>query len=340
MLFKNYVRISIFVWLAVLLVGASATVVYRLEPLHGDLTRLGWKSEYLFGPNISESYFENAISKRATLGDYYDVVVIGDSFSNTEPFASLWHNYLSENTGLSVGVFHLSQLDLCTYLKSKEFSETPPLFLIYQTVERAMKSRLSNPMCVGASVATYQGDVVKKTVASTQVQSISHSRDKNPYINIGYGLKFYYRQLFPTKDVVVQEMTVTDLFSNRHSDKILFYKDDLLKKSWTATDWKEMSRTLFSLGQIVEANAYTKFIPLVANDKSSAYRAFIEHTNTSIYENLEFFREDNYEILEVSRFVEDSIKSGAVDFYNPNNTHWSASGNRLVGAKVSSLLVK
>jgi hypothetical protein len=75
-----------------------------VQPIEGDLTRLGGFTENDFGWNEPQQQFSSALFKltgEQKYDRYYDVVVLGDSFSNANPRAQ-WQNYFVRATGLSL----------------------------------------------------------------------------------------------------------------------------------------------------------------------------------------------------------------------------------------------
>ena len=75
-----------------------------VEPLEGDLTRLGGFTENDFGWNEPQQQFSSplvSLEGKHEYDQYHDVVVLGDSFSEAYPKAQ-WQNYFVRGTGLSL----------------------------------------------------------------------------------------------------------------------------------------------------------------------------------------------------------------------------------------------
>jgi hypothetical protein len=136
---------------------------FYLEPLAGDVTRLGWYAEKDFGGRAPQYYFTRPLSTYGSSYDqYYDVVVIGDSFSwepsgDPPQHPNHWHNFLVDMTGWSLLVRRSSEASLPEFLSNPTFVSSPPKVLIYEQVERNMNlwfTRVSGEPCDGGHGAS------------------------------------------------------------------------------------------------------------------------------------------------------------------------------------------
>lgn len=152
--------IRLLLWVMLSLAGLFALGIY-LEPLDGDLTRTGFYSERDYGwRGVQEIFPQTQLAfpaSRAETGrydGYYDVVVLGDSFSYSRP-KSQWQNYLAAETGLSVATLYIGQIGLAQLLASRPFREHPPKVLIVESVERRLPAHLKEevPDCSKASLS-------------------------------------------------------------------------------------------------------------------------------------------------------------------------------------------
>ena len=84
-----------------------------LDPLDGDLTRIGNFKESDYGYNVPQEIFEANLSEYGELADYrqyHDVVVLGDSFADQRSRHFAWQNYVIKKTGLSmITLWHHSE---------------------------------------------------------------------------------------------------------------------------------------------------------------------------------------------------------------------------------------
>ena len=194
-------------WLLVLVITPVAVLfalVIYLQPLYGELTRLGYYPEREFGwndpqvvfPNIKPAFLTSLDNKNS----YYDILVLGDSFSFARPEAQ-WQNYLAAATGESVGSLDIYKVSLSQVLASKEFLEHPPKVFIFEAVERLLPRQLQRN-----TQACQKNQVLPLTHKSNTLQTITqipHWQDhladmtqplergaKWKDINLGYGWKY------------------------------------------------------------------------------------------------------------------------------------------------------
>ena len=77
-----------------------ATGLY-LQPLDGDLTRIGAHAEREYGWNSPQTVFQQPLYTIGAYTEPHDMVVVGDSFATAMP-AHQWQNHLVATTGLSL----------------------------------------------------------------------------------------------------------------------------------------------------------------------------------------------------------------------------------------------
>ena len=116
---------------------------FYMEPISNELTRMGGYLENDYGWNSPQEHFIQPLFKKAySIEDYqqyYDVVVVGDSFSENESHG--WLNYFSNRSGLTVISFNMISVALDEVINSPIYQEKPPKLFIYQSVERNVISR-------------------------------------------------------------------------------------------------------------------------------------------------------------------------------------------------------
>ena len=129
-------------WLLIPVVGLFALGVY-LEPLYGDLTRIGSYAEKDFGWNNPQVKFQQPLYEIGRYERYHDVVVLGDLFSNVRPHFH-WQNYLVAAKGWSVAMLNINKINLEQVLENPVFRERPPKIFIFETVERELPRRITH----------------------------------------------------------------------------------------------------------------------------------------------------------------------------------------------------
>jgi hypothetical protein len=116
-----------------------------LQPVDGDLARVGGYAENDFGPRAPQAAFDQNLFKVTTdLKDYdkyYDVVVLGDSFSvDQESRRYGWQNYFINRTGLSMIVFDTRRYWPMEIYELPIFKKHPPKVFVFESVERAVRA--------------------------------------------------------------------------------------------------------------------------------------------------------------------------------------------------------
>ena len=127
-----------------LLIIAILFTANVLQPINGVLTRLGGYSENEFGWNLPQERFKSRMYVSGKYGLYdknYDVVVLGDSFTNhmrdevMHP-AGYWPNYFVNATGLDLIAYNSRDTNIRKLIESDGFKKFPPRLFIFQIVER------------------------------------------------------------------------------------------------------------------------------------------------------------------------------------------------------------
>lgn len=131
-------------------VGGVLGLGIYLQPVQGDLTRIGAYPERQFGWNQPQPAYASPLG---TLADYrqpVDLLVLGDSYS-----AGGWQYHLTGGGARSQLSLHFEQVTLEQILAHPRYQADPPQVLIYQVVERSLPVRLLSQPCdpVGAEGA-------------------------------------------------------------------------------------------------------------------------------------------------------------------------------------------
>lgn len=326
---------------------------FYLEPLAGDVTRLGWYAERDFGYRAPQYYFTRPLSDYESSYDrYHDIVVIGDSFSkepsgDTPPHPNHWHNFLADMTGWSVLVLRHSEAPLLKFLSSPEFVASPPKVLIYERLERDLDWSL--PRLPGESC---DGDVASSPAPPPSLQprrapQMLIPRPK-PTLDADFGYVRRYltyaalREWFGIDNgkVLKLDLTVPSLFSSVQDRQLLVWKGDLRKASWTAGTLETVRCRMLRLKALVEANRKTRFVILVPPDKLTAYGKYLQRRDYASLSRLERFL-DTYQlpVPRLDKRLSAAISKGEMDVYLPNNTHWGYRGHEIAAETVLDYLI-
>lgn len=314
---------------------------FYAEPLTGDLTRVGGWTERDFGwqealPEIPAEANDREIG---TAG----VLVLGDSFS----LANMWQSLLGHEQGLGTVSHHYEQfvcieqwlemLESNGYLAGKT--------LIVESLERFFVSRFGNTGACRKSKSK-EKPVVKPFEALThgEIPTLRRTGGKVP-TDVVYLLKVLKNQVLTavrgnqatlTGVAVNAPLSSSRLFSNRRSDRILYYYEDDAEGTWTAEQIDQASRLIEAIQRRVEA-AGGRFAFMLIPNKSTVYSDFIVgRPNVDHYSPIvRQLRQAGVPALDMLKPFRERIEN-EVDFYLPDDTHVSTRGYRVISETVSA----
>ncbi|MCX7193424.1 MAG: hypothetical protein NTY60_07375 [Proteobacteria bacterium] len=351
-------------WLLALVIlpvaGLFALGVY-LEPLDGDLTRLGFYSERKFGWRDPQQRFpDTQLTFPASQSDtgrydhYYDVLVLGDSFSYKYP-ASQWQNYLANSTGLSIATLYIGKLSLSQVLASRIFHQHPPKVIIVESVERMLPDHLKAEKpdyhSPSGNMANESPAFAMTTQSGKRLPgSPQYAERKTPWqeIKLAYVRGFLWHNLVRkltgrehTKSIRL-ELNRPAPFSSREQSSTLVCLEDFKKAAW----WQdmgvnEMSSRINTMRRQVEANGHTRLILMVPPDKLTAYKDFTRDSklrNISLLAELSALQADV--MPRIDQTLTDAINKGERDVYLPDETHWGSNGQRIAAETLNSFLLR
>ncbi len=331
MSYSLYTKILI-TCISMFLVPIFALSIY-MEPESNELTRMGGYLENDFGWNMPQEHFVKPLFNMAeSIEDYqhyYDVVVIGDSFSEDESHG--WQNYFANLSGLSIITFSFLSVKPDDLINSQIYRQKPPKLFIYQIVERNIIGR-HNYCDAGAQAAKKIMEARPIQTREMKVEVDKKHRNKRWYSLTGldisaalnYLKKSVTRNLLGLNLTEVQEFKLSrdDLFSSNTSDTLLILTRDFNLKGTTSKQIETAKCSLLSLQADIKGSANTEFITIVFPNKSTAYSDYVLDktlSDMSIAAEIE-----NTEGLNITSLVHDykrAVSSGVVDLYLPNDTH-------------------
>jgi len=306
-----------------------------IEPLSGNMTRIGGYLESDYGWNKQQLGFDQPQFTKS-LGDYdrySDVVVLGDSFSKNTLWG--WPNYFVDRTGLTLQFFHFDQGGYERIINSRTFAEKPPRLFIIESVENELKERLGSPAgnCPPPSSVNLPAMVMHPKGAATH--AISRKR-KTAAFNFDLAADYLGKAVprllgIETTDTLRVTLSRDDLFTNHRSDTLLAYNHSLDLRHWDENILHNIHCNLLALQRRVEANGTTHFIFMPIPAKLFAYSAYIQGGNYGALSVVAALAQSpSPNILRLDRFIPEQIAKGSVDFYLPNDTHWSSHGYQQV----------
>jgi hypothetical protein len=305
------------------------------EPLWGDLTRIGWRSENQFGWTLPKERFEPLAARLGTLDRRYDIVAIGDSFTGESPWrpGTTWPHFLARDTGLDVAIFDSDDDLIGRLIDSPGFATAPPAVVIYEIVERNLVPghpwASDQPCPEGDRMPAIRLDPGQP--GPPPIPDL-RPRERAWYaLPVSYGLDYLAQNLrraaigHETTNSVALDLTRGGLFSSREDRTLLVYGEDFNKVGWTEAQWRGAACNLLALQARVEANGRTMFLAMVAPDKLTTYGPYLADESFHGLSRLDLLAE--YPALHLVRFNRDFDPTAAVDLYLPDDTHWSTIGH-------------
>jgi hypothetical protein len=324
---KTYLRwslVPVFIFCFPLLLFA-----FWVEPINGDLTRIGHWPEHDFGFNAPHPVIRLNANGRAV--SQPDVLVLGDSFS----VRNYWQSVLTREGGGRTQTYDYSNVECIDGWVKWAIHNPDGHTIIIETVEREFVPRFSKfSNCSKAHfVATEVGAGLTNPIRAHWP----------PIDDIGFlfnaAINTLRMNLQPTKDVR-GNVTNSPLrphcasFSNRRADRLLYYSHDNDKAHWTN---EEIQQAVSNIRQLQEdAHKYGKqLVFVVAPDKLSAYRDCLGQKSVGTrYPNVtEALIEAGVKTPNLLATFKSNVGK-VTDLYNPNNTHWSEEGYMLAASEI------
>lgn len=325
-----------------------------LQPLYGDLTRIGSYAENDFGWNKPQLEFKQPLSKFGQYEHYYDVLVLGDSFSTARPRQN-WQNYLVAATGWSMVTLDINEINLAQVLNSPVFRKTPPRFLILETVERELSRRMKHEESCSARASLNPAPVAARSSPNSVTIPERDLRDLTRHVNreiawqdvkLGYVRDYLWKSTLRTLNVnargkaVKVELASDAPFSSSIRDAMLVYKNDIRKAQW----WGEMGLSGIScrierMRKQAEANGQTRFVLMVAPDKLTAYADHLRDKDLRRLSALPELSSNHPDIMpRLDIALISAIREGEQDVYLPDDTHWGSTGDKIAAETLLAFL--
>ena len=304
-----------------------------VEPLHGDLTRVGRWPERDYGPREPSVPIEVA----ATSGRQRNasILVLGDSFARD----NLWQSVLQKSTGRSVQSFDIDRTCLKEWLAAA-LADRSSSVIVVQAVERGVIAHFARvrdcgqarirPFEVGAGTATNERHRWPLTLDARYLAGTAFNLARASIRG----------EIRPGKSRTVNVALRKDCarFSSRRSDRLLYYAEEDLKADWSEADIKSSVARILEIQRAVE-QAGKRFVFVLAPDKSAVYsRCFVEARPGSRGPRInELLIAAGVNAPDMTGEYEKRIHT-VVDLYNPNDTHWSNAGHVLAAEMVARVL--
>ena len=313
-----------------LLLLPGVILSFYLQPLSGDLTRIGNLAERDFGatqPQASLSRQANDASPTDA-----DVLVLGDSFSAR----NAWQTVLSQSTGLKTLSYHYDELPCLDYWLEQAASgklSNKARTLIIQSSERDFMRRFTEQSS-SCEPAPLQASKIAAEILTSQRSRL----DLLP-MNIMHVLKTQSNHLAMSSSsgkvrfqrTIMVNLTRNDLFSNRLSGHLLYYAVDIERREqyWSPEQADQALAYLARYHDMAAARG-VRLLVIAIPDKSSVYAPWVAAGQLPVMPGYNLHPRlasqfGHYADL-LTPFREAAGKSA--DFYAPNDTHLSLDGYR------------
>lgn len=320
-----------------------------LEPLSGDLTRIGGFSERDFGWRTPQTGFKNPLPADEDTYRYRDLWVLGDSFATAWPRLQ-WQNHLKEQTGLSIGTLNINRVSIDQLLADPEFQAHPPKVLILESAERYLTLRLQaaheSPIPRAAkALKNHTPPHGERTPQNQDQEPVSRSQaisDVQVPFAGRYLLRTFQREVLGQSpgNALRLKLSRDGLFSSRRPRELLVFREDLQKEPlWRNLGVTEIASRLERLRARVEANGVTHLIVLIAPDKLTAYREVLDEPTFRPYSELTALIARCRDWMpNTAHAIEDAVRKGTPDLYLPDDTHWGSKGQEKVAETLRDFL--
>jgi hypothetical protein len=258
-----------------LLLLPGVILSFYLQPLSGDLTRIGNLAERDFGatqPQASLSRQANDASPTDA-----DVLVLGDSFSAR----NAWQTVLSQSTGLKTLSYHYDELPCLDYWLEQAASgklSSKARTLIIQSSERDFMRRFTEQSS-SCEPAPLQASKIAAEILTSQRSRL----DLLP-MNIMHVLKTLSNHLAMSSSsgkvrfqrTIMVNLTRNDLFSNRLSGHLLYYAVDIERREqyWSPEQADQALAYLARYHDMAAARG-ARLLVIAIPDKSSVYAPWV-----------------------------------------------------------------
>lgn len=310
-----------------------------IQPLSGDLTRLGALAERSWGWNHPQTI--PPIRPRLAT-DKTSILVIGDSFSDPNIWQTLLENELERFTQNyswdALGHFG------CLNAKILQIAKQAPEItdLILEVVERDFVSRFGgvqmptscsvHPIDSSEARPAVLASIARRPTFALQIPDLIYA------LKAAFGETLAFSQITPVGAAFLAPLVTDRFFSNRRSARLLYYSGDHQKNSWQTSDvadaitnLQELSREARSLG--------IRITVVVIPDKSSVYAEHIQGAALPIIQ-FPLWRQlarAGVASLNVKDLYQNAL-STHLDLYLPNDTHLGFNGYYLLAKALASEL--
>ena len=111
---------------------------------------------------------------------------------------------------------------------------------------------------------------------------------------------------------------------------MLVYFDELKKQNLGEKDYADLRSGAAIYQKIIEANGFTRFVLLVAPDKSSTFAPYLKNADRATANLVaELAKDPSLPVPRTDQILAEAIASEKKDVYLPNDSHWGSIGHKL-----------
>ena len=338
------------VWFLAVLATVWAIASWLL-PVDGDLARVGGYAENDFGWRAPQTTFDkNLFHVTTDLKDYncyYDVVLLGDSFScDQESRRFGWQNYFINRTGLSMIVIDTRRYWPQEIMESEAFKKFPPKLFIFESVERYLHERVAyfskeTPPPKKAPLTALETlfATAKPLGVAPHEEAAKTKPGYDPDHVLGHLGAIFQRQTHLNNQVQEVPLAQSGLFSSPNDRDLLVYFDESRKKDLKESDYSDLRGGISVFQKIIESNGITQFVLLIAPDKTSSYAPYLKNPQDATVNLVaEVAKDPSLPVPRTDKILTEAIAAGIPDVYLSNDSHWGSHGHRLFAKALADFL--
>lgn len=316
----------------------------------GDLTRVGLlygnpspKSKVLsqFSTN---KYYKNVTETSLDTISKFDVLTIGDSFSNQGVYGYINFLAMQDKNVLNLDKFltdndpiqkliELANGDFFTKIKTKYVVLESVERLFFERCQKLDFSKSSNLEVLKRKIKSFE----PRKPVKRDMKFFSNSTLKMPLTNIQY----LYQRNPPYSLTYKVETTISDLFAGE-TNNLLFTKHDITFKNLYRNELAklvEFNSKINQLSKLLDQKD-VKLILLICPDKYDLYYPYIEDKSGLMepffYKTFNTLSKDYLYVNSIEILSNELKKHKDVYFYD--DTHWSPIGAKAIGNGIKKLL--
>jgi hypothetical protein len=310
---------------------------WYVQPLSGDLTRLGHLPERDFGWRAPQARVPVAPHDPQAKPV---VAVLGDSFSER----NIWQSMAMAQAGVPFVSFDWKGVGgaACVgpWMAAVHAAYPTVRVVVVETVERMFVKRFAaaDDTCLALAPLQALHYEAGDTPASRDTEWHLALPDAVYAWRASWSsLRAFERQTH-TGGAYVAPLVRRDLFSSKRSDLLLFYEDDLLKRTWRADDLQLAARRIQSLQSVAHTSGLT-WQMLVVPDKSTVYAAYVKQAlfDQPVPDVWQALSDQHIAHIDIRQALSSAMPEH-VDLYLPDDTHVGVEGYRIMGGAVAKAL--